>query len=301
MQYFKDWDAVIEGLRSKGKLRRVVVAAAHETHTLEAVRDVVHDGLVKPVLVGDRDQILSISNNLNLKVSPEDIYDEPDEERAAALSVSLIREGKGDFLMKGILETGQLLKAVVNKESGLGTGRLMSHIAYQSVPAYHKMLLTTDGGMVLYPSLEQKADLLRNAVGLLRCLGYERPKVAVLAGVEKVNEKMPETVDAAKLKDMYAKGEITDCVVEGPISLDLALVKERSIVKGYHSEVAGDADILLVPNLCTGNILGKTLVEMAGAKMAGLIVGARVPIVVTSRGSSAEEKYLALVLAAAST
>jgi len=300
MEYLKNWDEVIESVRSLREPRRVIVVAANDLHTLEAVRNTMRDGLVKPVLVGNKKEILNYCGQLGIEMPETDIYDEPDVERAAALAVQLIREGKGDFLMKGRLETGQMLKAVVNKETGLGKGRLMSHVAYQEVPTYHKMLLTTDGGMVLAPTLEQKADLIRNAVEMLRALGYDRPKVGVLAGVEKANPKMPETLDGAALKEMNLRGEIEGCVVEGPISLDLALVKERAEVKRYESEVAGDADILLVPNLCTGNVLGKSLVEMAGAKMAGLILGAQVPIVVTSRGSSSEEKYLALVLAAAS-
>ncbi|MDR2892685.1 MAG: bifunctional enoyl-CoA hydratase/phosphate acetyltransferase [Deltaproteobacteria bacterium] len=301
MQYFKNWDEVINSVKKLPSVQRVVVAAAHDEHTLEAVRDVVKDGLVAPVLVGDKAKITELLSKLALKVNDADIYDEPDVEKAAALAVQLVREGKGDFLMKGILETSQLLKAVVNKETGLGRGRLMSHISYMEVPAYHKMVISTDGGMVLYPTLEQKKDVLLNAVDMLHALGYDKPKVAVLAAVEKVNPKMPETVDGAALKEMCQKGELGNCVVEGPISLDLSLVKERSVVKKYESEVAGEADVLLVPNICTGNVLGKTLTEMAGGKMAGLILGAQVPIVLTSRGSSSEEKYLSLVLAAASS
>lgn len=300
MQCYYNWDEVIQNVKALPGIRRVVVVAAHEEHTLEAVWGVVKDGLVEPVLVGDEPKIKELTAKLGMIVKPENIYDEPDLDKAASLGVRLIHEGKGDFLMKGILDTSQLLKAVVNKETGLGKGGLMSHVAFQKIPNYHKMLMTTDGGMVLNPDLWQKKAIIENAVDMLLSLGYDNPKVAVLAGVEKVNPKMPETLDGAALKEMNQKGEIKNCIVEGPISLDLALVKERAVVKKYESEVAGDADILVSPNLCTGNVLGKSFVEMSGAKMAGLIMGAAVPIVVTSRGSSAEEKYLSLVLAAAS-
>lgn len=300
MDYLKNWGEVIGRLSSLSSPKRVVVAAAEDEHSLEAVARVAQDGLVRPLLVGRAEAVAGLAEKVGLTLGTNDIRNEPDHEKAAALAVSLVRAGEGDFLMKGALETGQLLKAVVDKEQGLGRGRLMSHIAFQEVPAYHKMLLTTDGGMVIYPDLDQKKQILENAVDMLLALGYEKPKAAVLAGVEKVNPKMPETVDGAALKEMNLKGEIKNCLVEGPISLDLALVKEKARLKNYESPVAGEADILLMPNLCTGNCVGKTLLELAGAKMAGLILGARAPIVVTSRGASAEEKYLSLVLAAAS-
>jgi phosphate butyryltransferase len=277
----------------------VVVAAAQDEHSLEAVAAVARAGLVSPVLVGDSEKIRPLVEKYGLSVRDEDLHHVPEVEEAARVSVKLVREGAGDFLMKGFLETGQLLKAVVDKDSGLGCGKLISHVAYQKIPSYHKMLATTDGGMVVYPNLEQKIGILQNAVDLLLSLGYKKPKVGVLAGVEKVNQKMIETVEADAIKQIYLNGQIKNCLVEGPISLDLALVKEKALIKNYQSEVAGQVDILVMPNLCTGNCVGKALTEMAGAKMAGLIVGAKVPIVVTSRGSSAEEKYYSLTLAAA--
>lgn len=301
MQYYRNWDEVIKNVKTLPRAQRVVVAAAQDEHSLEAVRDVVKDGLVTPVLVGDKSAIQAIAAKLGLPLDTAVIHDEPDVEKAAKLSVSLIRDGQGDFLMKGILETSQLLKAVVNKEEGLGLGKLMSHVAYLEVPRYHKMLITTDGGMVIYPTLEQKKEIIEHAVSMLLALGYDRPIVGVMAGVEKVNPKMLETVDAAALKEMNQKGEIANCFVEGPISMDLALVKEKAEIKKYDSPAAGEVDVLVAPNLCTGNCVSKAMVEMGGARMAGLIMGAKVPIVVTSRASSAEEKYLSLVLAAASS
>ncbi|MCQ1530434.1 phosphate acyltransferase [Lutispora saccharofermentans] len=298
---YKNFNELITHVKSSAIAKRVVVAAAQDEHTLDAVLKVRDEGVVEPVLVGDRAKILEILEKLNAVVPDEDIYDALQFSEAAALSVSLVRNGKADFIMKGKLETADILKAVVNKETGLGMGRTMSHIAINQIPSYHKLLITTDGGMLLAPTLEQKRDVVINAVSALRSMGYDKPKVGILAASEKINHKLQDSVDAAALKEMNQNGEIEGCIVEGPISFDIAMIKERAVTKGYDSPCAGDVDVLVVPNITAGNILGKSLVEMAGAKMAGLIIGAKCPIVVTSRGSSAEEKYLALNLAAAMT
>ncbi len=297
----KNFDVLIEKVKSFPEPKRVVVAAAGDAHTLEAIKEAVDEGIVKPVLVGDKAKIVEIAAEINLQVAEEDIYDEADVVEAAKKAVALIHEGKGDFIMKGKLETAQILKPVVNKETGLGTGRVMSHFVFDELPNYHKLLVTTDGGMMTYPTLEQKKDIIINTVETLKAIGYENPKIACVAAVEKVNPKMPETVEADALKQMNLNGEITDCIIEGPISLDIALSKEIADVKGFDSPVAGDADVILVPNIQVGNILGKSITVIAGGNMAGFIVGAKVPIVLTSRGSSAKEKYLSLVLASAVT
>lgn len=226
-----------------------------------------------------------------------EIYEEADFDKAAALGVQLIREGKGDFLMKGKLETSQILRAVVNEEHGLGMGGVMSHVAVNDVPNYHKFLLTTDGGMNVAPNFNMKLGILVNAVNTLRALGYEAPKVAVLANAEKVDPKIPESVEAGKLKDMYTGGEIKNCIVEGPVALVIALVKERAEVKHFESPVAGDADIILSPNIFTSNTLGKSLDVMAGAEDGGPHRRSKGSYHSHSRGSSSEEKYNSIVLA----
>ncbi len=297
----KNFDVLIEKVKAFPEPKKVVVAAAGDAHTLEAIKEAVDEGIVVPVLVGDKAKIVEIAAEIGLPVADEDIYDVPDVVEAAQKAVALINEGKGDFIMKGKLETAQILKPVVNKETGLGTGRVMSHFVLDEIPNYHKLIVTTDGGMMTYPTLEQKKDIIVNTVETLKAIGYECPKVACVAAVEKVNPKMPETVEADALKQMNLNGEIKDCIVEGPISLDIALSKEIADIKGFDSPVAGDADVILVPNIQVGNILGKSITVIAGGNMAGFIVGARVPIVMTSRGSSAKEKYLSLVLAAAAT
>ncbi len=298
---YKTFEQLVAHLRASVATRRVAVAAAQDEHTLQAILKVQEDGIISPVLVGDGAEIRKLLASLGAQVPDEDIYEAPGFSEAAALSVRLVREGKAHFIMKGKLDTSDILRAVVNKETGLGTGSTMSHIAINEIPRYHKLLVTTDGGMLLSPTLEQKRDIILNAVSALRSMGYSNPKVGVLADAEKVNPKLQDSKDAAALKEMNQRGEIPCCIVEGPISFDLAVVKEWAAVKNYVSPCAGDVDILVVPNITAGNILGKSLVEMAGAKMAGLVVGAKCPIVVTSRGSSSEEKYNALALAAAMT
>ena len=295
----KNFEELISKVKGYPQAKRMVVAAAGEEHTLEAALHARKEGIVTPVLVGDKAKIVEILTKLGESVPEEDIYDVPDVVEAAEKSVALIREGKGDFLMKGYLDTSVLLKAVVNKENGLGKGGVMSHFTMFEVPGAEKILVAVDGGMVTYPTLEQKKAIIENTVGVLHAFGYENPKVGVLACVEKINPKMPETVEADALKQMNLNGELTGCVVEGPISYDCAMSKEVAELKGFKSEVAGDADVLVAPNIHAGNIMGKMLTITVGARMAGFIVGAKCPIVLTSRGSSADEKYMSIVVSAA--
>jgi phosphate butyryltransferase len=337
---FHSFDELNAHIRQRLRPRRVVVAGAADRHALEAVLGLWNEGVLCPLLVGERGEITRILDELDTegvlgtssasgalsaagtagtsstpsapdttgalsaagtpaaaKIDGLEILDASSAVEAATLAVQAVREGKADFIMKGRMETSDILRAVVNKDHGLSRGRSMSHLALNQIPAYHKLLVTTDGGMMLCPTLEQKKDIIVNAVEALRCVGYAKPKVGVLAASETVNEKSRDSIDAAALRKMWEDGEIGDCLLEGPLSLDIALVRERAAAKGYDSPCAGDVDMLVVPNITAGNILGKSLVEMAGAKMAGLVVGARCPIVITSRGSSSEEKYNALMLA----
>ena len=202
--------------------------------------------------------------------------------------------------MKGKLDSAVLLRAVANKETGLGKGGVMSSFMLFEVPNYHKLISVVDGGMVAYPTLEQKKAIIENTVGALRDLGYVCPKAAVLACVEKVNPKMPETVEADALAQMNRRGEIKNCIVEGPLSYDCAMSREIAEYKGLESKIAGDVDILAAPDIHTANIMGKVMTVTAKGKMAGYIVGAKCPIVLASRWTSAEEKYLSIVISAAS-
>ncbi len=295
----KSFESLISSVKSLPQRKRMALAVAEDAHSLEAALNARSEGIAQPVLVGNKAEILRILSDMGESVPEEDIYDAPDGKAACEKAVALVREGKADFLMKGKIDTSVLLKAVVNKEHGLGTGRLMSHFTIFEIPGYHKLLTPVDGGMVTYPTLEEKKEIIDNTVDTLLALGYECPKVAVLTCVEKVNPKMPETVEAAELAEMNRRGEIANCIVEGPLSYDCAVSKEIADYKGLVSQVAGDADVLLAPNIHAGNIMGKMLTVTCGAKMAGFIVGASCPIVMVSRGSSAEEKYLSIAVATA--
>lgn len=295
----KNFQEIIDKVKGYPSMKRMVIAAAGEEHTIKAALHARSEGIIKPILVGDKIEIDKILNKLGESIPEEDIYNVVDVKEAAEKSVELIREGKGDFLMKGYLDTSVILKAVVNKEKGLGKGGVMSHFTMFEVPNYHKILVAVDGGMVTYPTLEQKKAIIENTVEVLRTYGYENPKVGVLACVEKVNPKMPETIEAAELSKMNESGEISGCVVAGPISYDCAMDAEVAKIKRYEGPVAGNADILVAPNIHAGNIMGKMLTVTCKARMAGFIVGAKCPIVLTSRGSSTEEKYLSIVISAA--
>lgn len=294
-----NFNQLIGKIKNIDEVKTVAVVCAHDEHTLEAVQRAEKDGLVKSVLLGKSSEIKEILKNLDFKKEDSEIIDVQEDLETSYKACEIIRNKQADFIMKGKIQTGDLLKAVVDKEKGLRTGKAMSHVVFFEIPNYHKLVVVTDGGMMMYPDLDKKKQILENAVDTLISIGYEEPKVAVLASVEKINPKMPDSVDAGALKEMNINGEIKNCIVEGPISYDLTMNKESAAIKGFKSPVTGDADIMIVPNITVGNILGKSLVFSAEAKMAGFIVGAKVPIVLTSRGSTSEEKYLSLVISAA--
>ena len=296
---YNSFEELIKKVKGYPERKRLAVAVAEDNHTLEAVINAREEGIISPILVGNKEKIKEVLEEMGEEVPLEDIYDAENDEEACTLAVSLVREGKADFLMKGKVDTKVILKAVVNKETGLGLGRTMSHFTMFQVPTYHKILIAVDGGMVTYPTLEQKKDIITNTVNTLLDMGYTCPKVGVLACVEKVNPKMPETVEADELRQKNDRGEIENCIVEGPISYDCAIDKEIADFKGYESRIAGDVDVIVAPNIHAGNIMGKMLICTCKAKMAGFVVGAKCPVVLTSRGSSPEEKYLSIVVSAA--
>ena len=290
----KNFQALRDMAATAGR-RTVAVACAHDEHTLEAVIKAHEERLLDYILVGKEAEIIEKGKIHGASISREDIVNCESDEECASRAVSLINEGNADFLQKGLMQTATLLKAVVNKETGLNQGRAISHVALIDVPKYHKILGVTDGGMILYPNLEQKKDILRNAADMFHGFGYEEPKIAALCAVETVNPKMPETLDAQALKEMAEAGEFSGCCVEGPISMDLAVNREAAAIKKYESPVAGDADILLVPSIYTGNIMVKALIEFARTLMAGCVIGAKCPIALNSRSASFEEKYYSLL------
>ncbi len=292
----RNFDEVIEKVKSFHKKKRCGVCMADKA-AIEAVIEAEKMELAEPIFVGHKEEIIENLKKISINTDYE-IIDVKSDSEGAEKVVELVREGKVDFILKGHLETAVLMKAVVDKEKGLRTDSLISHIAFEEIPTYHKILAITDGGMCMYPDVDQKQKIIENAVDVFHRLGYECPKVACLSAIEKENSKMPSTVDASELKRRNLNKEIKECIVEGPISFDLAYSKEAKEIKGYKSEVAGDADILLAPDIQTGNILAKTLNLAANGKMAGFVVGAKCLILLISRSASAEEKYLSIAIAA---
>ncbi|WAW14465.1 bifunctional enoyl-CoA hydratase/phosphate acetyltransferase [Peptostreptococcus equinus] len=293
----KNFEEVIEKVKAYPDTKRCVVCMADEAAIGGAI-EAEKIGLAIPIFVGHEREIHEVleKNGKNTDDYQIIVVDSP--ELAAEKVVEFIRDDKADFILKGHIETAVLMRAVVDKEKGLRTDKQMSHMSFEQVPTYHKIITITDGGMNTYPDVEAKQKIVENAVEVYRKLGYDCPKVACLAAVEKVNPKMQCTIDADELKQRQQRGEIKNCLIEGPISFDLAYSKRAAEIKEYHSEVAGDPDILLVPDIQAGNILDKTFNFAAQGKMAGFIVGAKCPIVLTSRSASAEEKYLSIAMAA---
>jgi phosphate butyryltransferase len=296
LKTFKDMEQAVKGRQGK---MRVAAAAAHDLHTLEGLQAAREKGMVEPVLIGDAAKIREICKEAGLSVGDAEIIDISDDAAGARKAAALVAEGGAQILMKGKLQTADLLRAVVNKELGLLTGEIMSHVGLFQIPTYHKLMIITDGGMVISPDIDQKMKILDNAAAVMRKLGVEEPKAAALCATETENPKMQATVDAAELKRRWQAGQIKNCVVEGPISFDLMYDKESAAVKGYNSPVSGEADICLLPDMTAGNLVAKTFYVAAGAMMAGLVVGAKAPIVLVSRGATAAEKYWSLVFAAA--
>lgn len=294
----KSFEEVKEKLLASPVKRKVGVVAAHDEHTLDAVVMAARDGLVDPVLVGDSDAICRILKSLDYDPEKAEIIHVPDPSEAAKQVAALVREGKIDCVMKGKIETGPLMKVMVNRDYGIRKNETMSLVSFVESPYYHKVFAITDVGLLTYPDTNQKVAAICNAVEAFHALGTENPKVAILTAVEKVNPKMPETVEAAEIKKMNQEGKLAGCVVEGPISYDLAMDPESWKTKGYESPVAGDADLLVVPNIVAGNILIKCLSFTGGSKTCGVIMGAMVPLIITSRSSSVEDKFMSIVMSA---
>jgi phosphate butyryltransferase len=269
-------------------LEPVPTAVAHpcDESALAGALEAAEKKLIAPILVGPKGKIAEVAKKAKLDVSHTEIVDAPHSHASATAAVALVREGKAELLMKGNLHTDELLAAVVARETGLRTGRRISHVFLMDVPTYHKVLIVTDAAINIAPALEDKADIVQNAIDLARTMGVERPKVAILAAVETVNSKMQATLDAAALCKMSERGQIKGGLLDGPLAFDNAISAEAAKTKGIRSEVSGDADILLVPDLEAGNILAKQLSFLANADSAGLVLGARVPIILTSRADS---------------
>lgn len=294
----KSLEALIEKAK-QGEKMILAVAAAEDKPVLQAVCEAVKENIADAILVGDEESIKKVAQEEGLSLEGMKIIHANNAVEAAKLAVKCVKDGEAHFLMKGLLSTSVLLKAVLNKEEGLRGGGLLSHIMVYESKAYHKLLMMTDGGMVTYPELSDKVGLVNNAVKVAKALDIETPKVAPLCAVEVVNPSMPATLDAAALVQMNRRGQIKGCLIDGPLAFDNAISKEAAEHKGIKSEVAGDADILLVPNIEAGNLLGKSMTYMGGAVSAGVVMGAKCPIVLVSRADSAKSKLYSIALSAA--
>jgi len=250
-----------------------------------------------PILVGPAEKIRALAKANKIDLGKTEIVDVPHSHASAARAVELVREGKAELLMKGSLHTDELLGAVIARETGLRTQRRMSHVFLMDVPTYHKPILITDAAINIAPTLEDKVDICQNAIDIARVMGVKKPKVAILAAVETVTSKMPATIDAASLCKMADRKQITGGVLDGPLAFDNAISKEAAKIKGIDSEVAGDPDILLVPDLEAGNMVAKLLSFLAKADSAGLLLGARVPIILTSRADSVRSRIASCAVA----
>lgn len=281
----------------KQKRMKLVVAAAQDVDVLSAVVVAANEGIIDPILVGNVKEIKSIAESKELEISSFKIIEANTLEEAAEKSVRMVRTGEADFLMKGLIDTAILLKAVLNKEYGLRTDSQLSHVMVYESENYHKLLFLTDGGMNISPSLEEKINITKNAIQVVKAMGIETVKVAGLAAKEKVNPKMPATVDARELQLLCEKGEFGEgVIVEGPLAFDLAVSTEAAKIKKFESKIAGDVDVLLVPNIEVGNGIGKALTYIARAESAGVIMGAKAPIVLVSRADSYEAKLNSIAL-----
>ncbi|MCC3869265.1 bifunctional enoyl-CoA hydratase/phosphate acetyltransferase [Terrisporobacter mayombei] len=291
-------EGILHQLRGDKKVV-LSVAAAHDEEVLLAIQSAVEKDIITPILIGDENKIREISKEINFDLNGIKIIQKDTIEQCAETAVKLVSSKEADFVMKGLLDTSVILKAVLNKEWGLRTDSLLSHVMVYEIPTYDKLLVTTDGGMNIAPDYDQKVKILKNAIEATKPLGLEEIKVACLAAKEKINPKMPATVDAKALQEAGERGEFGEgVIVEGPLAFDLAVSKEAAKIKSFESRVAGETDIMLMPTIEVGNGIGKTLTYFAGGKSAGIIMGAKAPIVLVSRADSHESKLYSIAYGA---
>ena len=295
LKNLNDLRRLVEG----GPRKKLVLAAAQDQHSLGAIIKAWKDNIIEPILVGDKEEIESICQSNNYDITGVRIVHEPNIDKSVETAVRMISSKQGDILMKGKIGSATLLRCVLNKDWGLRTGNLLSHFALFEVETYQKVIAVTDVAMNIAPTLHDKIAIVNNSVACLNRLGYEMPKFAVLGAVEMVNENMQATLDAALLSKMNQREQIKNCIIDGPLAFDNAVSLESAQLKGIKSEVAGDTDLLLMPDIEVGNVLYKSLVFFAKAKVASIILGAMVPIVLTSRSDSEQAKFDSILLAAA--
>ena len=279
------------------KKMKLAVVASQDHEVLEAVSEGANLNIIEPILIGDINKTKKIAQKYNISINKWKTIDEPDLKKSAEIGGKLVSQGNANFIMKGLVDTPTLMKEVLNKDYGLRTENLLSHTMIYETKNYYKFILLTDGGMNLIPNVDEKEKIINNAVKVGHALGMKKIKVACLAAKEKVDKKMIATLDAGELKKRYEEGKFEDgVIVDGPMALDLAVSKKAAQIKNYNSEVAGDADVFLVPNIEMGNGIGKSITYFADGKSAGVIMGAKVPVVLVSRADSHESKLYSIAL-----
>ncbi len=290
-----------ERLLNNRVTNRLVLAAGEDLYALKAIVDAKKKGYIDPVIVGNKDTISKLSQTHEILLDGVELIDEIDQYSAVEKAVKLVSSGQAEILMKGATSTSVLLRAVLNKEWGLLKGDLLSHISLFQIPRYHKLLALTDVAINIAPDLQAKISILENAVEFLNCVGIKKPKVAIIAAVEKAYDSMPATIDATEIVKLAQLGRFHECIVDGPFALDNAINRESAEHKGIDSTVAGDADLLLMPQIESGNVLYKALSFLMETKSAAVVLGAAAPIVLTSRSDSHESKLNSIMLASLST
>lgn len=300
---FQTFEELVNAAKAMQSKTRIALCCAQDEHALKAISMARSQGIAEGILIGNQEQVESILTKLGDQLSNYEFIPAEGAEQAVAKAAELVRRGEAGVMMKGKLQTGELMSNVLKKENGLRDSKVLSVCGNFHLPQYinsmrPRIFSITDPALNVRPDLEAKRAMLENAVRLRHAMGDEMPKVAVIAATETVNPKMSETVDAQQLKEWNLSGVITGCTVEGPISLDLAMNPESAAIKGYESPVAGDADLLVMPDLVSANVLAKSITELAGGTTAGIVLGARVPIVLVSRASTASDKFYSVAQAA---
>ena len=291
----RTFDEVLNKAKDYGP-KKMAVASAGAEDVLKAVEAARREGLSDSILVGNKDEIVQIANEMDIDPTNYEIIDQPDKTEATRYAVELVRNKKASILMKGMIGTARILKAILDKEVGLRTDRMLSHVYTLQIKGYDRLLTMTDGAMSISPDLKQKAQIIQNAIYYAHSMGIEKPKVAAIAALELVNSDMPATIDAACLAKMSERGQIVGGIVDGPLGFDNAISKEAAKHKGVESPVSGEVDIVLVPNIESGNIFAKGLVYLAEAVPAGLLLGAKAPVVLVSRSDTAQSKLYSIAL-----
>lgn len=290
----KNFDELITEVKKIGK-KRLSIAIPYEVEDLKAIKFAKDEGIIEPILIGNKDEIKKYYDKAEITLDAE-IVEEKDYYKAIELSIMMVRERKADVLMKGLVKTPELLHAVLDKEKGIRKEKVLSHVGVLSCSRYPKFIIMSDGGMVIAPNLEQKVEILKNALFVAKALGIETPKVALLSAIEIVNPDMPSTLDAALITMMAKRGQIKGAIVDGPLAFDNVISKWAAEVKGIKSEVSGDADVFIVPNIEAGNIFFKILNYLSDGFSAGVVIGAKAPVILPSRSDSKESKYYSIAL-----